>query len=111
MKELMTEWRKFLIKEGIDEYLNDESQKLIQKGYKEVNEINLPDGVYGAGGGGYQLDIMSPDGKNSTGYSVMLTNGIRGMYSGTLQIVGKKINDARYQVYKIFFNWLANLME
>jgi hypothetical protein len=71
---------------------------LVQKGYKEVSEINLPDGEYTKGSGGYEMEINQGD--TPTGYVLVVRNGIRGMWSGPITVSGKKVDE---EVYKIFF--------
>jgi len=71
---------------------------LIQDGYKEVPEINLPDGEYDMGGGGYRIEINQGD--TPTGYVLVTSNGIRGMYSGPITVSGKKTDR---NVYKILY--------
>ena len=71
---------------------------LIQDGYKEVSEINLPDGEYNMGGSGYQIEINKGD--TPTGYVLVVRNGIRGNWSGPITVSGKKVNE---KVYKIFY--------
>ena len=51
------------------------------EGYKIVNELSLPDGVYNASGSGSVLYLYQ-NGKN-TGYCIVATNGIRGQWNGT----------------------------
>lgn len=75
-------------------------QPAIQQGFKEVKEINLPDGEYSKGGSGYRIDINSKDGKY-TGYSLVLRNGIRGEWEGEISISGKQPYNTKY--YKILF--------
>jgi hypothetical protein len=66
-----------------------ETQELLGMGFKEVSEVNLPNGTYQMGGGGYRIDILSKD-ETDTGYRIILNQGIRGLYSGPIQIVNKK---------------------
>lgn len=108
MKQFLTEWKTFLNKELIleqnEEFLENQVKELLGQGYQEVKEINLPNGVYTLGGAGYRIDLKSPDGKQTTGYSIITRSGIRGMYSGTVQIQNKTIgNPYTSQVYKILF--------
>jgi hypothetical protein len=74
--------------------------KLVDKGYVEVDNIDLPDGEYQKGSGGYQVEIKNNDG-GSTGYMVVTHDGIRGMWSGPIEVKGKTING---KIYKIFYN-------
>lgn len=108
MKELMNEWKKFLDKKIILEadqnYLENQVKELLGQGYQEVKEINLPNNVYTKSGGGYRIDLMSPDGKQSTGYSIITTSGIRGMHSGPIQIQNRTLgNPYGSEIYKILF--------
>jgi hypothetical protein len=107
MKELITEWKQFLDKKIIleqnEEYLENEAKKLLAQGYGEVSEINLPDNKYTLGGGGYVIELMSPDGSQNTGYSIIRKSGIRGMYSGQGVVSGKKLGYPYSDVYKILF--------
>jgi hypothetical protein len=66
-----------------------ETQELLGMGFKEVSEVNLPNGTYQMGGSGYRIDILSKD-ETDTGYRIILNQGIRGLYSGPIQIVNKK---------------------
>tara|TARA_R110000824_G_scaffold255670_1_gene444634 strand:+ start:256 stop:711 length:456 start_codon:yes stop_codon:yes gene_type:complete len=74
--------------------------KLIDNGYVVVDNIGLPDGEYQKGSGGYQIEIKNNDG-GSTGYMVVTHDGIRGMWSGPIEVKGKTINA---KIYKIFYN-------
>ena len=71
---------------------------LVKSGYKEVSEINLPDGEYNKGGSGYEIEINQ--GNTPTGYVLVVHNGIRGMWSGPITVSGKKVDE---DVYKIFY--------
>ena len=71
---------------------------LIQKGYKEVSEINLPDGEYTKGGSGSEIEINQGD--TPTGYIIIVRNGIRGPWSGPITVSGKKVDE---EFYKIFY--------
>jgi hypothetical protein len=86
----------------IDNFFEKDYVKpLTDQGFKQVNEINLPDGIYKKNGSGYQIDLMDSDGKTFTGYSIVTKNGIRGMWNGEeVEIVSKTLGEA---VYKIFF--------
>ena len=88
-----------LINEQNTEFLDGISKKLIDKGYKEVDSI--PDGKYRKGGWGYNIKL-STTGGIPTGYSLVVTNGIRGQWSGTLAMKDSQTNDAN--LYKIFYN-------
>lgn len=80
-----------------DTKLDPMVQDLIKRGYKETQDINLPDGIYSKAGSGYQVDVNSQDGKY-TGYSIIVHDGIRGMWSGTMNITGKKPNTNTYKI-------------
>jgi hypothetical protein len=71
---------------------------LVESGYKEVSEINLPDGEYNMGGSGYRIEINQGD--IPTGYVLVVRNGIRGMWSGPITVSDKKVDE---EVYKIFY--------
>lgn len=107
MKKLITEWKRFLDKKIIleqnEEYLENQVKELLTQGYSEVSEINLPDNKYTLGGGGYVIELMSPDGSQNTGYSIIRKSGIRGMYSGQGVVSGKKMGYPYSDVYKILF--------
>ena len=92
-----------LISEQNTEFLeNSYIKPLTDKGYIEVDTINLPDGTYLKRGGGYRIDIQNKDG-GATGYMVVTTGGIRGMHSGTIEIKGNNLpGDIR--MYKIMYN-------
>lgn len=92
-----------LISEQNTEFLeNSYIKPLTDKGYIEVDTINLPDGTYQKRGGGYRIDIQNKDG-GATGYMVVTTGGIRGMHSGTIEIKGNNLpGDIR--MYKIMYN-------
>jgi hypothetical protein len=78
-------------------------QKLVDDGYKETSQINLPDGVYQMGGSGYQVNIMSPTDENVfTGYIILTENGIRGLWQGPINITNKQANGGP-AIFKIFF--------
>ena len=84
-----------------DDFFDSYVKPLTDQGFKQVNEINLPDGTYKKNGSGYQIDLMDSDGKTFTGYSIITKNGIRGMWNGEeVEIVSKALGEA---VYKIFF--------
>ena len=94
---------------GINEQSADKSRedKLISDGYKKVNKINLPDGVYTLGGSGYVPQINYRNGE-STGYVLVLNSGIRGFWSGSIKFVGGKF-EGKHEKYindysGIFFN-------
>ena len=108
MLNILNEWRGFLNKKIILEaeqrFLENQAKELLGQGYQEVKEINLPDNVYTKGGGGYRIDLMSPDGKQPTGYSIITTSGIRGMHSGQIQVQNKTLgNPYGAEIYKILF--------
>lgn len=89
IKPLLSEQNDFL----------DESyvRPLIDKGFKEVTEINLPDGEYVKNGSGYQINIMSSDNK-FTGYSLVVNRGIRGEWSGPITVTGKNTDESTYKI-------------
>lgn len=73
---------------------------LLDNGFTEVQEINLPDGAYKKYGSGYSIEIFGPDDKD-TGYRLVTNNGIRGAWSGQeINVAQKKTNES---VYKTFF--------
>jgi hypothetical protein len=72
-----------------DDIVEKQTQELLGLGFKEVSEVNLPNGTYQMGGSGYVIDILSPD-ETDTGYRILSNQGIRGLYSGPIQIVNKK---------------------
>mgnify|MGYP003649757615 CR=1 FL=1 len=74
-------------------------EKLVDTGYKAVDSI--PDGKYKKGGWGYNIELSTEDG-TPTGYVLVVTNGIRGAWSGTLEIKDNKSSDA--DIYKIMYN-------
>jgi len=74
---------------------------LVDAGYTQVQEINLPDGEYKKEGGGYRVDLMGSN-DTSTGYSIVTNSGIRGQWGGqAVTLSGKKLGGV--DVYKIFF--------
>ena len=79
---------------------------LVDAGYTQVQEINLPDGEYRKEGGGYRIDLMGSgdvtQNNMSTGYSIVTNSGIRGVWGGqAVTLSGKKLGGV--DVYKIFF--------
>jgi hypothetical protein len=77
------------------------------EGYKIVNELSLPDGVYDVGGSGSVL-YLSQNGKN-TGYCIVATNGIRGQWNGTkVNVTNKTVQLPSIidtgKVYRILYN-------
>lgn len=93
------------IKEMLDG--DDYYKRLKRQGYKEQTQINLPDGEYYGGGGGYQFDVYTND-RKFTGYSLLILNGISGIFdsrdkidikSGTWSGKGRYFN-----IYKIMYN-------
>ena len=91
-----------LISEQNTEFLEKSYIKpLTDKGYIEVDTIELPDGSYLKRGGGYRIDIQNKDG-GATGYMLVTNNGIRGMWSGNIKIQGNNANDV--EIYKIMYN-------
>jgi len=75
---------------------------LLDKGYKEVTNIDLPNGDYLKSGGGNGIDLKNSDG-SSTGYIIVTTDGIRGLHSGEIRLTGGNLPDD-YSVYKIMYN-------
>jgi hypothetical protein len=88
-----------VIGEQKEDFLDKISKSLIDKGYKEVDSI--PDGKYKKGGFGYAIKL-STTGGIPTGYVLVVHNGIRGQWSGTLDMKDSQTNDA--SLYKIFYN-------
>jgi len=88
---------------GNEDFLENSYVKpLVDEGFKQVNEINLPDGTYKKKGSGYRIDLMDGDGKTFTGYCVITTNGIRGVWNGeAVELTSKDLPTEN--VYKIFF--------
>lgn len=75
---------------------------LLQKGFVEVKEVNLPDGTYSKGGAGYRINILS--GEQDTGYRVVVNSGIRGMFQGEISVTNKQPDASKYGGIKgIFF--------
>jgi len=92
-----------LISEQNTDFLEKSYVKpLADKGYVEVDTIDLPDGTYQKRGGGYRIDIQNEDG-GATGYMVVTNNGIRGMWSGTIEIKGNNL-PGDIGAYKIMYN-------
>ena len=90
----------------IDEYI---VKKYLDRGYKIVNELSLPDGEYDVSGSGSVLHL-SKDGKE-TGYCVISTSGIRGPWQNTKVTVTNKTVQlpniiSRGKVYRILFKEL-----
>ncbi len=92
---------------GINEQNTDFLEKsyvkpLLDKGYIEVTNIDLPDGDYLKRGGAHSIDLQNSDG-SSTGYRIITTRGIRGMHSGEIGLIGGNL-PGDYSVYKIMYN-------
>ena len=81
-------------------------KRLTDKGYKEVDSV--PDGKYKEGGWGYNIELSTEDG-TPTGYVLVVTNGIRGQWSGTLEMKDNKTSNA--DIYKIMYNEVENKVD
>jgi len=77
-----------LVSEQVD-VLDQQYNEQIQAGFKEVNSINLPDGMYQMGGSGALIEILGKD-DVQTGYILINNDIIRGLYSGLIKISGGK---------------------
>ena len=81
-----------------------ESQ-LISDGYKKVETIDLPDGIYGSGGSGAVVEV---EGDYEGKYAIIMYGTIRGSYDGVdyfgegrgkMRIVGGKPDPANWGPY------------
>ena len=107
----LTRLVKRVIKEQKDNssYLdNNYVIELKQSGFKEVPKVELPDGTYMKGGGGYRIELYGSD-KKHTGYVLVTRDGIRGIWQGQpIEIVNGTIAPEPYrgpiEVYKTLFN-------
>ncbi len=103
---------------------NSYVSKLINSGFVEVNRINLPDGTYRKGGGGYQIEVIDsenvasyaaqPIGNRSRidGYVIITNDGIRGMWNPIRdEIKIKNGMPLGESVYKIFSNKKIDIRE
>ena len=76
---------------------------LLDKGYKEVTNIDLPNGDYFKSGGSHRIELKNSDG-SSTGYIIITTDGKRGIHSGEIRLTGGNRIPNDYSVYKIMYN-------
>jgi hypothetical protein len=86
----------------------DYVEELKRDGYKEVPKVDLPDGTYLKGGGGYEIYLYGSDKKN-TGYVLVTFDGIRGSWNGQpIKIsngtIAPDVQENEQGVYKILFN-------
>lgn len=90
-----------IISEQVDDFLEKSYVKpLLDEGFKEVKEINLPDGEYKIYGGGYRMDLFGSDDKD-TGYRLVTNTGIRGTWNGNpIEVTQKKTGE---DVYKTLY--------
>ena len=96
-------------KSGIQEQERDWSfldehyvKKFKEQGFKEVPKLNLTDGDYLKGGGGYSIQLYGSD-KKHTGHVLVTKSGIRGMWMGQ-PIKVEQGTTPSVEVYKILFN-------
>ena len=98
--------KRVLTEQNEDEWLETNYVKRkLDKGYTEVDKIDLSDGTYHKGGGGYGIIVQDEEG-NDLGYYIVTNGGIRGMWSGQeFEISGGKPD---LNVYKILYKDLGN---
>ena len=74
---------KNILLEQEDKNIDPEIKRVIKyqkKGYKVVDKIDLPDGVYWPYGGGYEYDLWDINTAEDTGYVIITSYGLKGSY-------------------------------
>lgn len=97
---------------------NSYVSKLVNEGYVEVSKMDIPDGEYRKGGGGYSYSVLkehkpiTADRFENTGYVVITNNGIRGMWNPSRdKVLVKDGLPIVENVYKILSNAISDKRE
>ncbi len=78
-RQVITEANKRVLNEQDDFYV-EEIKPYLDKGYKEVDKIDLSDDTYYKDGGSHSFSVIDKWG-NYTGYDIITTFGVKGRYS------------------------------